>query len=79
MVKLSAGQAEELFARHRGTPYFERLVSHLSSPATNAIVALELCGPSSVEKFQQMVGPLRARYGAGAGVSKYCLAFSLLA
>ena len=30
----------------------------IKKPATNAIVAMELVGPSSIDKFQQMIGPL---------------------
>ena len=70
MVKLTPRQAQAFYAEHVGKPFFDDLVEFMTS---DAVVALELAGPSAISRWRSLMGntdpaaadpaSLRALYG----------------
>jgi nucleoside-diphosphate kinase len=60
-------QAQELYAMHKGKPFFNKLVEHITS---GPIVALVVEGPNAVKVVRKMVGstnPAEAEAGTVRG------------
>jgi nucleoside-diphosphate kinase len=53
MVKLSREKAEELYCMHRNKPFFEDLISHITS---GPIVAIVVEGSNAIIKVRNMIG-----------------------
>jgi nucleoside-diphosphate kinase len=53
MVKLSREKAEELYYMHRNKPFFEDLISHITS---GPIVAIVVEGNNAIIKVRNMIG-----------------------
>lgn len=63
LLRLDRRSAEELYAPHRGKPFFEELVSYVTS---GPIVAFVLEGENATAEVRRMIGatdPLRAEPG----------------
>eukprot|EP00743_Colponemidia_sp_Colp-15_P000870 GILK01000961.1.p1 GENE.GILK01000961.1~~GILK01000961.1.p1 ORF type:complete len:388 (+),score=68.51 GILK01000961.1:48-1166(+) len=54
MVKLSAADAQEFYAEHRGKPFFNDLVAFMSR---DPVVAMELVADNAVSKWRSLIGP----------------------
>lgn len=74
-VHLSAEQASEFYAEHRGRPFFQELVEYMTSGPS---IALIMSGKNGVKRWRDLMGPtdpakakksaprsLRAVYGLG--------------
>lgn len=53
LLQMSRPQAEELYSPHKGKPFYEQLISHVTS---GPIFAMVLMGPSSVSIVRKMTG-----------------------
>lgn len=54
MVQLSPKEASEFYAEHEGKPFFERLISFMTS---GPIIAFEVTGEEAVTKWREIIGP----------------------
>lgn len=67
MKWLTRKEAEELYAVHRGKPFFEELITHITSAP---LVATVVVGRGAIEAVRRMVGstdPLKAEPGTIRG------------
>ncbi|MEM4699468.1 MAG: nucleoside-diphosphate kinase [Candidatus Nezhaarchaeales archaeon] len=67
MKWLTKREAEELYAVHRGKPFFEELIAHITSAP---LVAAVVVGRGAIEAVRRMVGstdPLKAEPGTIRG------------
>jgi nucleoside-diphosphate kinase len=75
MAKFTIGQAKEFYAEHAGKPFFNGLISYITS---DVVVGMELVANNAVAKWRELIGPtnvekakaeapnsLRALYGKG--------------
>ena len=54
MVRLTTAQAEEFYAVHKGKPFFESLISYITS---GPIVALVLEKEGAIKAWRELMGP----------------------
>jgi len=54
LIWLDEKQAHKLYEMHKGKPFFEKLVEHVTS---GPIVTLVIEGPNAVKALRKMVGP----------------------
>lgn len=54
LVKLSQAQASEFYAEHKGKPFFDKLVSMMSS---DVVLAMELVGDMAISNWRDLMGP----------------------
>lgn len=59
MIQLNEASAAALYEKERGQTYFNNLIMPICRAP---IIAVRIVGDGSIEKLNQMVGPLRARY-----------------
>ena len=74
VLRISAGQAADFYAVHKGKPFFDELISFLSS---GKIMALALEGENAVARWRRLMGAtdpakaeegtLRRLYGSSVG------------
>ncbi len=65
--RMTRTEAEKLYSVHQGKPFFEELVSHVTS---GPVVLMIISGPNSVETMRKLVGatnPLLAEPGTIRG------------
>jgi nucleoside-diphosphate kinase len=53
MLKLTQFQAEEFYQEHEGKPFYERLISFMTS---GPVVGLELKGSEVIYKWRALIG-----------------------
>lgn len=64
---MTRSEAEKLYSVHQGKPFFEELVTHVTS---GPVVLLIISGPNPVEAMRKLVGatnPLQAEPGTIRG------------
>ena len=54
MTKFSVKDAEEFYAEHKGKPFFQELVSFITS---DVVVGFELIGEKAIEIWRNLIGP----------------------
>lgn len=67
MHRMTKGEAERLYSVHKGKPFYEELVSHVTS---GPVVLMIIAGPSPVETVRKLIGatnPLTAEPGTIRG------------
>ncbi len=67
MHQISRREAEKLYSVHRGKPFFEELVDHVTS---GPVVLMMIEGPNAVETVRRLIGatnPLAAEAGTIRG------------
>ena len=59
MMKLSKEKAEELYSVHKGKPFFQELIEHITSAP---IVAMILEGENAIQIVRNMIGATAVSY-----------------
>ncbi len=54
MSRFTKATAEEFYGEHRGKPFFDNLVSFITS---DVVVGMELVAENAIEKWRQVIGP----------------------
>ena len=54
MAKMTEQDAQQFYAEHKGKPFFNKLVEHISS---DLVVGLELVADDCIAKWRKLLGP----------------------
>lgn len=62
MAKMTRQEAELFYAEHKGKPFFDKLVDHMSS---DLVVGLELIADDCISKWRSLLGPTDSQTARG--------------